>query len=299
MLPGSQAPTHTVTITSGALTIEVSTLGAEMQRLVDADGRDLQWGGDPAVWRGRAPILFPVIGLLVGGQYRLNGKAYTMPKHGFARDSVFEVAAQAVDAVTLRLTDSEATHAIYPFAFVLEIAFRVDGAALTVTAAIANRGDAPMPASFGFHPALRWPLPTGQPRSAHLIRFARPEPAPIRRIDAQGLLTPVAHPTPVEGDTLHLRDDLFVDDALIFDRLASRQVSYGADGGPQITVGFEDFPTLGVWTKAGADFVCIEPWQGFADPQGFTGDIFDKPGIVAVAPGSTRRFTMRISLEAD
>lgn len=54
---------------------------------------------------------------------------------------------------------------------------------------------------------------------------------------------------------------------------------------------------LGVWTKPGAGFVCIEPWQGMADPQGFAGDIFDKPGIVAVAPGETRRMAMRIALE--
>lgn len=293
--PGRPPPT--VTIASRALRAEIAPLGAEMQRLTGREGRDLQWSGNPAVWRRRAPILFPVIGLLVGGHYRLHGTAYPMPKHGFARDSLFEVVEQTSDAITLRLCDSDATRAIYPFAFTLDIAFGLSGAALCVIAAIANRSDAPMPASLGFHPALRWPLPFGHARGEHRLRFGHPEPAPVRRINANGFLTPTAQPSPVEGDTLRLRDALFVDDALIFDRLVSRELVYGAPFGPQIRVRFDDFPTLGVWTKPGAGFLCIEPRQGFADPVGYAGDIFDKPGIVALAPGETRRFTMRIALE--
>lgn len=116
-----------------------------------------------------------------------------------------------------------------------------------------------MPASFGFHPALHWPLPFGAARAAHRILFEAPEPAPVRRIDGNGFLLPDPVATPVVGDTLTLRDDLFVDDALIFDRLTSRSVSYGAFAGPQFRSDFDDFPTLGVWTKPGADFICIEP----------------------------------------
>lgn len=283
-------------IADGGLAAEIAPFGAELQRLTDADGRDLQWSGDPAVWKGRAPILFPVIGMLSGGEYRLDGRAYTMPKHGFARESHFEAVSHEADALLLRLRASEQTRAHYPFAFRLDIAFKVAGAALTVAATIANEGDRAMPASFGFHPALRWPLPYGAPRADHRIVFAEREPAPIRRIDGAGLLTPHPHPTPVEGDTLRLEDALFLDDALIFDALASRSVRYGAEGAPQIEVAFHDFPTLGIWTKPGGDYVCIEPWQGIADPQGFTGDIRDKPGIFEIAPGAERRLAMTLTL---
>ncbi len=283
-------------ITSDRLSASVSSLGAELRTLADAHGRQLQWDGDPAVWSGRAPILFPVIGMLKGGRYRLGTDSYAMPKHGFARHSMFDVIQQAADAVTLRLAANEATRAIYPFAFRLDIAFRIGGATLDIAATIANEGDTPMPASFGFHPALRWPLPFGHARADHAIRFAQPEPAPIRRVDTDGFLTPTPHPTPVDGDTLALRDDLFVDDALIFDRLFSRRVIYGAPTGPHIEVRFEEFPTLGVWTKPGANFICIEPWQGFSDPVGFAGDLRDKPGIALVAPGTSLCLGMSIAL---
>ena len=98
------------------------------------------------------------------------------------------------------------------------------------------------------------------------------------------------------GAQLALRDELFVDDALIFDALRSRGVQYGADEGPQLKVEFADFPTLGVWSKPDSGFVCIEPWQGSSDPEGFIGDIHDKPGIVLVEPGIARQQAMSITL---
>jgi galactose mutarotase-like enzyme len=295
MDPGADS----ASIDSQSLHVEISALGAELAAIRDRSGRDLLWNGDPAFWSGRAPILFPVIGVLRHGRYRFDSREYEMPKHGFARRSVFEILPDSGAAVTMRLDATAATRAIYPFEFRLEVSFAVEAAALRVTATIANRGDRPMPASFGFHPALRWPLPFGRPRAEHVIRFAQPEPAPVRRIDCDGLLTPTEHPTPVDGDRLELRDDLFVDDALIFDQLASRSVRYGATGGPSIEVSFDDFDTLGVWTKPGAPFICIEPWRGVSDPEGFEGDIRHKPGIMEIPAGGARSLSMRLTLLPD
>lgn len=290
------APNHTLKIASDALSAEVALLGAELQNLCDAHGNPLQWDGDPAVWAGRAPILFPIVGMLEGGQYRHAGRRYALPKHGFARHSTFEVVSHDACSATLRLSPDLETRAAYPFEFQLDIAYRLSGPVLTVEATVANHGDEPMPASLGFHPALRWPLPYGQARADYRIRFDHDEPAPIRRIDAHGLLTPDPLPTPVVADVLALRDALFVDDALIFDRLASRRLVYGTASGPALEIGFGDFPLLGVWTKVGSGFICIEPWQGIADPVGFDGDIANKPGIVMIAAGQARAWAMTIAL---
>lgn len=286
----------TIEIASGEITAEIAPLGAELRRLRDAGGRDLLWDGDPAFWTGRAPILFPVVGAAAGGVIHVDGIAYPMAKHGFARRRIFALVERSAAAATFQLEDDDATRAAYPFAFRLDIRFAIDGAALSIVAALSNPGDAPLPASFGFHPALRWPLPGGAPRAAHRLQFAREETAPIRRIDAAGLIRPDPAPTPVVARALALDDALFVDDALIFDRLASRSLVYGAPGATGLEIGFPDMPHLGIWTKPGAGFLCIEPWQGMADPQGFAGAFRDKPGVIAVAPGATRRFTMRIAI---
>ena len=109
-------------------------------------------------------------------------------------------------------------------------------------------------------------------------------------------MSPIRHTTPVEGTRLKLDDGLFRDDALIFDTLASRRLTYGAGAAPRIEVDFPDMPYLGIWSKPGAGFVCIEPWQGFADPVGFDGELSQKPGTISVSPGSTAVFAISIRL---
>ncbi len=288
--------TRTLKIASGGLSAEIATLGAELRNLADANGNGLQWDGDPAVWSGRAPLLFPIVGALASGRYRLGGRTYAMARHGFARHTTFDVVAHDDHAATLRLEADAQTRAVYPFDFRLDAAFTLIDAQVSIVATVSNHGAGPMPASFGFHPALRWPLPYGQARADHRIRFEHDEPGPVRRIDGNGLLRPEPQPSPVVGDVLTLRDDLFIDDALIFDRLASRRVRYGASQGPSLDMTFDDLSMLGVWTKPGAGFVCIEPWQGCADPAGFDGEIWAKPGIVVIAAGESRAFSMTIAL---
>ena len=153
-----------------------------------------------------------------------------------------------------------------------------------------------MPASFGFHPALRWPLPFGRDRSSHFIEFALDEPAPIRRLNSDGLLTPERHPTPISHRRLALTDALFQDDVLIFDEIQSRSVTYGADGGPRIQISYPDAPYLGVWTKPQAHFICIEPWHGITDPEGFSGDFMEKPGVQVLTAGTVFLAKMNITL---
>ena len=285
-----------IRIASARLSATISPRGAELQSLTDDKGRDLLWDGDPAVWAGRAPILFPIVGRLRDDRYRLDGRDHALPKHGFARVNTFDVLESSESSATLQLAASEATRAAYPFEFRLTLRFGLDDATLTMTAEVANDGDAAMPASFGFHPAFRWPLPGGA-RDAQTIRFEHPEHEAIRRIDRDGLLIARTFPSPIAGDTLALDDALFADDALILDGLWSRACTLAAPGAPSLRIEWPGMPMLGVWTKPGAGYICIEPWQGIADPVGDDGDFRAKPGIVEIAPGAARRFTMRVTVE--
>jgi galactose mutarotase-like enzyme len=285
-----------ITIRSTGLSATINPQGAQLSLLRDADGRDLQWQGDPAIWAGRAPLLFPIVGMLVGGQYRTGGRSYSLPRHGFARNRRFAVAQSGPAGVTFRLSADAQTLAVYPFEFDLEVNFTVEDATLAVSSWIRNRGTRDMPASLGYHPAFVWPLPYGAARAAHFLEFETDEPSPVRRLDGNGLLTPQRLPTPIVNRRLTLRDELFVADALIFDQVASRTVTYGSDIGPRIAVSFPGVPYLGVWTKPGANFICIEPWHGITDPQGFTGELQDKPGILSVPPGGTATVGMSISV---
>ena len=83
---------------------------------------------------------------------------------------------------------------------------------------------------------------------------------------------------------------------VIFDEFHSRSVTYGAAEGPRIQVSYPDATYLGIWTKPGANFICIEPWRGIADPAGFSGDFTVKPGVFTVAPGEAESIEMAITL---
>ena len=289
--------TDTIRIATDALSAEFSLLGAEMRVLRDEQARDLLSDGPPEFWSGRAPFLFPIVGAVNQDRIHVDGQTYEMAKHGFARKSAFALIDHQADRASFRLEANEATRARYPFAFRLDVHHRIEGATLHSEAVLTNPGDVPLPASFGFHPAFRWPLPWGGARADHKLVFAMTEPAPIRRIDTHsGLVLPEPQPTPVEGDILTVRDDLFVPDALIFDQLRSRGVRFGVPGGRMLQVDFPDMPLLGVWTKPGAPFLCIEPWQGLADPVGYEGDFRDKPHVIEVAPGAERRFAIAITI---
>jgi galactose mutarotase-like enzyme len=292
--------TDLVTITSEALTTRINPLGAELWSLTDDQGREYMTDADPAFWTGHAPILFPIVGMLNDGRYRLDGETYALPKHGFARHAMFEVVETGPSSVHLRLSDDAQTRAVYPFAFALDLSFRLEAATLYVEARVTNAGDEAMPFSFGFHPAFAWPLPGGGAKTDHRVTFDSPEPQPIRRIDpASGLLLPQTFATPVEDGVLAPDASLFADDALIWDHFASRSATFGAPGSGALRVAFPDTPMLGIWQKPGAAYLCIEPWQGIADPVGYQGDFRDKPGVVSLPAGESRSFRMDVTVTPE
>ncbi|WBO24087.1 aldose 1-epimerase family protein [Sphingomonas abietis] len=288
--------TDPVTLASPGLAVTISPLGAELQAVTDERGRDWLWDGDERWWTGRAPVLFPTVGALANATARFGGRDYPMAQHGFARKRAFAVIEQVERSATFRLEADEDSKAHYPFAFRLDVTHQLDGTTLETVSQVTNMGDVPMPAGAGYHPALRWPLPGtgGASRFEHILRFDADEPEPIRGVIAGGLLGG-EHPTPIREDTLALHDSLFENDALVLDRPNSRGLWYGVPGQPGVRVDFADMPYLGIWTKPGAGYLCIEPWHSHADDAGFSGEFAEKPGIVTLAPGESRDFAMALT----
>ena len=276
-----------VTLRSERLQCSINPLGAELQRLTGDDDREWLWDGNAAYWSGRAPILFPIVGMLAEGVYRWQGRPYALEKHGFARRRAFAVVERTAASATLRLSADHATRQMYPFDFELELRFVLTNE-LTITATVRNRGEEPMPFSFGFHPALRWP----RAGEAQLLFDAR-ESGPVWRIDGNGLIAR-KEPLPGDGRRMVIDDALFVDDAMILRDVASRAICFEHDEGI-VRVVWDNLPDLGLWTKPGAPFLCVEPWAGFSDPVGFVDDISEKPGIVILDRGSDWSATITIA----
>lgn len=292
---------ETFTIASDDLTVRIAALGAELLSITDASGAEWMTDGDPAFWSGHAPILFPIVGELAGGVMRLDGREYALTRHGFARRREFDLVEQGEGHVALRLSDDEATREVYPFAFDLELHYAVEGETLSIAAIVRNTGEAVMPFSIGFHPGFAWPLPGGGEKLKHRIVFDKREPGPIRRLDADGLIRAYEETNVGEDGALTLRPILFEADAMIWDQPASRALTYEGEASEglrpaAIAMAYPDCPMLGIWQKQGADFICIEPWAGIADPAGFDGDFRSKPGVMELAPGEDRSFALAITI---
>lgn len=279
---------------SDELEAEVAALGAELVRLTWRGGTELLWQGDPASWTGQSPILFPVVGRVREGIVRVGGDTFPMPQHGFALTSRFELVEADAASCRLRLRDDATTRRHYPFAFELGLHYRLDGRHLRVEAEIKNPGEVPLPASFGFHPGFAWPLLPGLAKADHHFTFAADETLEVARLEG-GLLGPERETLALERGRLALHEGLFAKGAMVMTRLDSRSVTYGAKGSEiAIEVAFEHLPHLAFWMRPGADYVCIEPWHGYADPVGFAGQLADKPGGVLIPPGGRQCFALGV-----
>lgn len=282
-------------LSNGEITARVLAQGAELCSFKGADGRDYLWQAGPA-WPRHSPVLFPIVGRLAGDSYSHAGMTYRMTQHGFARDRRFAWTERSETACRLVLTDDAESREQYPYAFRLELDYALAGRTLTLRYRLRNTGQERMPAALGGHPAFVWPILPEVPKEAHELRFARDERAPIHGV-AGGLLTRAVHPSPVRDRVLALRQELFAEDALVFTDLESRSVRFSGHGTPVLEVAWEGFEQLGVWTKPkNADFLCIEPWHGYASLEGFAGDLLEKPGMMILPPGTERELHWSVTL---
>jgi galactose mutarotase-like enzyme len=280
-----------VQLESGDLRATVSPLGAELRSL-SLRGVEYLWPAEDP-WKRTAPLLFPIVGRLNDDTLFHNDRHYTMAQHGFARDKSFQIEHVSHSTAALRLVSDQSTRLQYPFEFVLEVTYALRSEAFVGTYVIENSGTEVLPASFGVHPAFRWPLDPSADKTAYRLVFERQEGPTIRRLKG-GLLKPELFPSPVRNAMLTLSESLFDDDAVVLLGVNSTEVRYTARQGPNVRLSWSGFPDLGVWSKNPGNFLCIEPWHGHADSVGFTDTFTRKPGLMLIQPGGRREFSLTI-----
>jgi galactose mutarotase-like enzyme len=275
-----------VTLAAGEARLAIARRGAEATAW-SVGGVELLWPSDPAIWDQISPILYPVVGWTRDGA-RVGGQRYPLRLHGFASDQDFAVETAAGAFARLTLRDNARTRALYPFAFAFAVEYRLAGAALEITLEVANPGDAPAPYACGLHPGFRWPFASAG-RAGARVRFEQDEPALVPALAPGGLISAQRRAIPLEGKALPLDDGLFASDALCFLDPASRSLRFEQADGSAIAMDFAGFGRAALWTRPGAPFLCLEAWTGYSDPEGFAGDLFEKPAMRSLAPGARAR----------
>ncbi len=281
-------------IANDQITVDVAALGAEMQSIQTRDGRHWLWHGDATYWTGRSPILFPIVGKAPNDTVSIEGERFQMSQHGFARRSNFELVVEESDRCVYRLTASEASRAMFPFDFQLDVEHRVEGRAVVVTAEVVNRDHRVMPFGIGFHPAFSWPLP-GAGGQKHFIDLDEGGAPALHRLSG-GLVNPQPLPSPFAEGRLELDHSLFAEDAMLFPEGAGAGLVYGPEKGPRVHFTWENLPNLALWSKSVAGFVCLEPWHGTAAEVGGSDDLGERPYSELLGPGARARFSFKAEL---
>ena len=197
------------------------------------------------------PVLFPNCGLPDNGVHIFDGKAYPMENHGFADLCAWDVESVGPDGVTLILESTPLTKFLYPFDFTVLMNYNLEGNTATINMTVINEGDTNMPFSFGFHPYFKASKLENvdfdikcatcsesakgeQPAAPEKITLTRKEGAD----NSVRLLTGVQFP-------MTLTD---------------------SGSGHKVTVDADDsFDHAVLWQQDAESFVCMEPWNGWAN----------------------------------
>lgn len=244
------------------------------------DDHEYLWQGNPDIWYGQAPVLFPVIGQLKNDEFLYDGAAYPLAKHGFARKSQFTATDVDGSRAVFILRSSEETLKMFPFEFELEVCFELVGRAIKVTQSVKNMSDKTMYFSLGAHPGFNC-------RIGDYLEFEESEEgAQAEKIDKENIIIGTKFNVDlVDGKKLYLTPDLFNEDALIFSDLNSGVVTLKSDVDDRtVRFDFGEAPFLGIWAKPNAPYVCIEPWYGINDDRIRYDDISQKRGIESLEP---------------
>lgn len=268
-----------ITLENDDIKAEIHPRGAELQSVFSKKTQiEYLWNGDAAFWPRHAPVLFPIVGGLIDDSFTYNGETYRLEKHGFARDTDFEVETSTATTATFLLKSNEETLKSYPFAFELRLKYSLEANKVHLEYHVSNPAQSPMYFSIGSHPAFKVPLTEGGYED-HSLVFSEVENADSWGLNGNYLTTP--SPYLNSQQKLQLKHELFYNDAVIFKDLKSTAISILNNKNEHgLTYTFEGFPYMGIWAAKNAPFVCIEPWCGIPDSVDHDQNLENKEGII-------------------
>ena len=281
------------------LKIQTKKSGAELTS-IQYNGKEILFQGAQVLdnngniyWKRQAPILFPIVGQLKNSQTQIEDKTYEMSQHGFARDMDFEEISKTENKHHYMLKYNEGTLKKYPYKFELHVIYEIIGDTLTVTYKVKNIDDKTIYFGLGGHPAFNCDYSNGEyeisfSENENKIEFLKLKNGLIDTEKAQNIL---------QDNKIYLKEDTFDNDAVIMKNLKSNKVvlQNHETNKKILEFDFTGFPYLALWSKKGAPFVCIEPWQNTADRVDSTQIYKDKENIIELP--KDKKFECKYSIK--
>lgn len=256
-----------VVIENDILRVNINEHGAQITSLYNKKN-DIEyiWTADEKYWLWHAPILFPIEGKLKDGICKIDGKAYHISQHGFARDNDFKVIEYNNDDVTLCLTENVETLKVFPFKFKLLVTYKLETNSLKTIYKVINTDIKNIYFTIGSHPGFNIPLTKNGKFDDYEVDFS--SKYETLSLDSDGFVdenNPIKH----DNTPLHISRSDFKNDALIY-RFKDKMVKIGlhnSDASHGIQLSSNNAKFWGIWSTYPKDshFICIEPWWGITD----------------------------------
>lgn len=279
-----------ISLSNAEISIQIKSLGAELCSVKSTANKEYIWEGNPEFWGKHSPVLFPIVGTLKNNTYFHNEKEYHLSRHGFARDMEFTLIEKTENSATFSIQSNSETLKNYPFEFELQMHYSLINTTLEIAYSVINKSDNRIPFSIGAHPAFALP---GNFED-YSLDFEKVEPLDYTLLE-NDLVSKQTETLHTDSNKVPLTYELFKRDALIFKKLQSNSLTIVKKEKPILKVHFENFPSLGIWTKVDAPFICIEPWLGYSDTVESTGNLFEKEGVIVLDTNDT--FQAKFSIE--
>lgn len=273
-----------IQLSNAFITSHIHPKGAELQSLKHRQtGIEYLWNGDTKWWGKHSPVLFPIVGSLINNTYYYEGKAYQLPRHGFARDKTFTVKQISDTEAMFSLIQAEDTLALYPFEFELQLHYKLIDAELSCTYTVINSGNKPLLFSLGAHPAFAVPIKNEGNYTDYKLHFNADEKL-IRHKLSDGLIGTETAIIALQNNQLPLSPALFYEDAIVLKNMHSNCITLSSEASKNgLHFKFNDFPFFGIWAAKDAPFICLEPWCGIADHTHHNQQLQNKEGICTLA----------------
>lgn len=281
------------------LKIWIKPKGAELKSIVKKDTHvDYLWGANPTIWGKSSPVLFPIVGTLKNNIYTYEGTNYELPRHGFARERIFQTEEKNVTSAVLLQTHDAETLKIYPFEFEFRIRYELEGKQLNVSYQVTNVGKKTMYFSVGGHPAFAVPFTADSQYNDYVLQFNETEKLERWLLSENGLLNnETAIISSQKENKLPLNKELFYNDALVFKNLKSTEITLkSTKSNEALCFRFEGFPYFGIWAAKDSNFVCLEPWCGIADNENHNQHLPEKEGIIALEAAAVFERTWSVEI---
>ena len=220
-----------------------------------------------------------------------------MNQHGFVRDQEFELYSQTESELVLVNKFNEETLKKYPFEYQVFVKYTLVEKTLYTEFIVQNLDYQVIPFNYGGHPGFRLPLYENETFEDYSVKFEKTENFDAPTVNLENGTLNFDKTIPYKNiDEIKLDYKYFEIDAIVIPEVKSQSVKLVNKDNKGIKFDFLGFPSLAIWTKPNAPFVCLEPWIGYADHSDSNYQFIEKDNMQFLNPGEIFSATYTITI---